>query len=325
LVNYRPLDLDRVLADRTRPRHPRAAGGFILRTRSAASSMGVVSLLLLGCTRSPGYLGDTPKPPGDIEDGAVRVDAELRVALAGPARKDEEKARDVYRHPRETLEFFGLRDGMRVVELYAPDGYYTAILAPVLRDRGSLTVTLLDPQGDYPAGRVESRQRHSAASRRFLDRLDQSPDVFGKVSRVIMKPPTLSFGPDGAADLVVTFRNVHNWIPEGYEDAVFAGAFRALKRGGILGVVEHRGAPEMTTRQIEDTGYVPEALVRELAAKAGLLFDARSEINANPKDTKDYPDGVWSLPPFYALRDKDRAKYTAIGESDRMTLRFVKP
>ena len=142
---------------------------------------------------------------------------------------------------------------------------------------------------------------------------------------VFMKPPTLSFGPDGTADRVVPFRNVHNGIPEGYEDAVFAAALRVLEPGATLGVVEHRGAPGMTRKPIEDTGYVPKARVHAPATQAGFRFDARSEINANPKDTKDYPDGVWSLPPFYALKNEDSAKHAAIGESDRMTLRFVKP
>jgi predicted methyltransferase len=132
-------------------------------------------------------------------------------------------------------------------------------------------------------------------------------------------------GRDGVADMLLTFRNVHNWIMEDYEDAVFAATYRALKPGGTFGVVEHRGNANMTRDQIKDTGYVPEELVVALATKAGFRFAARSEINANPKDTKDYPDGVWTLPPSYALKDKDRDKYTAIGESDRMTLRFVKP
>ncbi len=140
-----------------------------------------------------------------------------------------------------------------------------------------------------------------------------------------MKPPGFSFGKDGSADFVLTFRNVHNWLPEGYPDAVFAAAFRVLKPGGVLGVVDHRGKPGMTPKQIEDSGYIPEDVVIALATKAGFKLADRSEINANPRDTKDYPQGVWSLPPTFANKDVDHAKYAAIGESDRMTLKFVKP
>ena len=255
----------------------------------------------------------------------LRFDSAIAASLAGPARLDKEKARDAHRHPRETLEFLDLRGEMNVVELWAPDGYYTSILAPVLRDHGKLTVTFWDPAGDYAEKDPKARKRHMEASERFLARLDQTPAVYGRVERIAMKPPVFSFGPDGAADLVVTFRNIHNWIPEGYEDAVFSAAFRALKPGGTLGVEEHRGRPGMTAEQIADTGYVPEDLVIALATKAGFRLAARSEINANPKDTKDYPSGVWTLPPVFALKDVDHAKYEAIGESDRMTLRFVKP
>jgi predicted methyltransferase len=271
-------------------------------------------LLLVGCSR--------PSATANAEAG---VDEELRAALSGTARTDPEKARDVYRHPRETLEFFGLRDDARIVELWAPEGYYTSILAPVVRDHGALGAALLDPNGDYQASTPRMKQLQTESSHKFVDRLDRSPELYGKVTRIVMKPPVFSFGPDGAADVVLTFRNIHNWIGENYEDAVFAAAYRALKSGGIFGVEEHRGVPGMTREQIQDTGYVPEDFVVSLATKAGFRLAARSEINANPKDTKDYPDGVWSLPPTYALKDKDRAKYAAIGESDRMTLKFVKP
>ncbi len=254
-----------------------------------------------------------------------RVDSAIAASLAGPARLEKEKARDVYRHPRETLEFIGLREEMNVVEIWAPDGYYTSILAPVLRDHGKLTVTFWDPAGDYTEKDSKARKRHMEASERFLARLDQTPAVYGKVERIAMKPPVFSFGPDATADLVVTFRNIHNRIPEGYESAVFSAAFRALKPGGVLGVEEHRGPPGMSAEQVADTGYVPEDLVIALATNAGFRLAARSEINANPKDTKDYPSGVWTLPPVFALKDADHAKYEAIGESDRMTLRFVKP
>jgi len=280
----------------------------------------VLTLLLFACSHPSAEPRAQPRAGAD-----TRIDESLRASLSGPARTEQERARDAYRHPHETLAFFGLRDDMPVVELWAPEGYYTSILAPVLHDRGQLTATLLDPEGDYPAVLPQSKALQGASSRRFIERLDKIPDVFGKVTRVVMKPPAFAFSSDGSADLVLTFRNVHNWIPEGYEDAAFAAAFRVLKGGGVLGVVDHRGKPGMTPKQIEDTGYVPEDVVIALATKAGFRLDARSEINANPKDRTEHPDGVWTLPPFYALKDKDRDKYAAIGESDRMTLRFVKP
>jgi len=280
--------------------------------RSLPACILLLGLSLVACT----HVEQPPAPP--------RIDQALRATLGGPARSEEEHARDKFRHPRETLEFFGLRDDMHVVELWAPEGFYTAILAPVLRDKGALAVTFLDPNGDFPARLAQPKKWQTQASGRYLARLDKSPEVYDKVQRIAMKPPTFSSGPDGSADLVVTFRNVHNWVPEGYEGAVFAAAFRVLKPGGVLGVVEHRGNPGMTRPQIEDTGYVPEEQVIGLATTAGFRLVDRSEINANPKDTKDYPEGVWTLPPFYAKKDVDRAKYAAIGESDRMTLKFVK-
>jgi predicted methyltransferase len=278
----------------------------------------VFALCVFACSHS----GKPAIQPLTTEASA---DSAISTALAGPTRLETERARDVYRHPHETLEFFGLREDMNVIELWAPDGYYTSILAPLLRDRGKLTVTFWDPAGDYTEKDPRAKTRHMEASGRFLARLDQTPAVFDNVERIAMKPPIFAFGADGTADLVVTFRNIHNWIPEGYEDAVFSAAFRALKPGGVLGVEEHRGLPGMTTQQITDTGYVPEDLVVALANKAGFRLVARSEINANPKDTKDYPSGVWTLPPVFVRKDVDRARYAAIGESDRMTLKFVKP
>ncbi|HWL88982.1 MAG TPA: hypothetical protein VNO21_24425 [Polyangiaceae bacterium] len=283
-------------------------------SRFALSLGSILALALVGCRDAP--KSDTADP-SSAQVASASVDAALRASLARPARTEEERARDVYRHPRETLEFFGLRDDMNVVELWAPLGFYTGVLAPVLHDHGKLSVTLFEPNNPPP--------RRFGMDAKYTERLDKSPEVYDRVARIVMTPGTFSFGPDGSADLVLTFRNVHNWLAEGYADAVFAAAFRVLKSGGALGVVDHRGAPGMTPAQIEDTGYVPEDTILALAAKAGFRLAARSEINANPKDTKDYPKGVWTLPPMYGMKDVDRAKYAAIGESDRMTLKFVKP
>jgi predicted methyltransferase len=263
-----------------------------------------------------------PVPPAPTTPSSAAastpIDAKLHAAVAGSVRTDRERARDAYRHPLETLEFFGLRDDQAVIELWPGGGYYTAILAPVLDGRGKLTVTHFDPRGD-------AKSEDTSEAQWILGRLDKNPEVFAKVARRQIATKELSFGPDASADLVLTFRNVHNWIDEGCDGAVFAAAFRVLKTGGVLGVEEHRGKPGMTIPQIKDSGYVPEDVVIDEAQRAGFRLAAKSEINANPKDTKDYPKGVWTLPPTLANKDVDRDQYLAIGESDRMTLKFVKP
>jgi predicted methyltransferase len=246
------------------------------------------------------------------------VGTKLHAALAGSVRLDRHKARDIYRHPYETLTFFGLKDDASVVELWPGSGYYTSILAPVLADHGKLTITHFDPNGD-------PKSEDTDEAKGILGFLDKHPDVFGKVARQQISATDFTFGPDGSADFVFTFRNIHNWIQAGYADKVFAASARVLKSGGVFGVEEHRGKPGMTDKEIDDTGYVPEDRVIALAQAAGLRLVARSEVNANAKDTKDYPQGVWSLPPSYAEKDVNHDKYAAIGESDRMTLKFQKP
>jgi predicted methyltransferase len=277
------------------------------------------ALLALGlacASGDPGLQSAAATPASPARDDAT--EPAIRAALAGNHRKDKERARDGARHPVETLAFFGLRSDATVVELWPGGGYYTAILAPVLAERGKLVVTHFDLQGD-PANE-DAQEAHA-----ILDRLAGTPAVFGRVEARPISAKDFSFGPDASADFVLTFRNVHNWIEAGYADQVFAAAARVLKPGAVLGVEEHRGKPGMTTAQIKDTGYVPEDVVVQLAARAGLKPAGSSEINANPRDTKDYPHGVWSLPPTLAGKDVDRDKYVAIGESDRMTLRFVHP
>jgi predicted methyltransferase len=208
---------------------------------------------------------------------------------------------------------------MTVVELWPGNGWYTAILGPLLSEKGKLVVTNGDPNGPADDHGTQMAKQYAA-------RLAAKPNDFAKVDVHVVHPPAdLSLGPDGSADVVLTFRNVHNWMGAGIADPVFAAAFRVLKPGGVLGVEEHRANPDADPKKVGDTGYVPEQVVIDLAQKAGFRLEARSEINANPKDTKDYPKGVWTLPPVLRLGDQDRAKYEAIGESDRMTLRFRKP
>ena len=266
--------------------------------------------------------GSVSSPQTPAGSSAPNIEAKLSSILTGPQRTDQERARDGYRHPRETLEFFGLRDDMTVIELSASRGWYTAILGPLLSEKGKLAVTNADPNGP-----PESEGSKNAKS--LLERINKDPAVFGKVTTIVTdwKKSPASLGPDGSADMVLTFRNLHGWIANGVADKVLAASFKVLKKGGILGVEEHRARPEASAdpKVIGDTGYVPEAVVVQLADKAGFKIAGASEINANPKDTKDYAKRVWTLPPTLTLGDVDKDKYIAIGESDRMTLKFVKP
>jgi predicted methyltransferase len=231
----------------------------------------------------------------------------LKAAVAADHRTVGNVARDGWRHPYETLSFFGIKPTDTVVELAPGGGWYTEILAPYLREQGQL----------YAA---------DGGSARFKAKMD-SMAVYGKVKITAFDPAkgSLDIAPAGSADAVLTFRNVHNWMDQGKAQAVFDAAFKALKPGGVLGVEEHRLPGSRMQDPKAPTGYVQEATVIKFAEAAGFKLAGRSEVNANPKDTTDHPDGVWTLPPTYALKDKDRAKYQAIGESDRMTLKFVKP
>jgi predicted methyltransferase len=255
--------------------------------------------------------------------GAVTAEAApdpLAAAIASPARTAKFVARDVYRHPLETLQFFGLRPDQTVVEIWPGRGWYMEILAPYLHDKGRYYAAIAAPE-TADASR-EDKDDAAFVRKRIAD----DPAHYGKVIVTELHPPQLTeICPPGTADVVLTFRNVHNWIGAGNQAAQFKAFFKALKPGGVLGVVEHRAKPGTTPEESRKTGYVDEAYVKKLAAEAGFRLDAESPINDNPRDTKDYPEGVWTLPPTLALGDKDRAKYLAIGESDRMTLRFVKP
>jgi len=246
-----------------------------------------------------------PKPGISAAESAA-----LRTAIAAPTRTPANAARDPARHPAETLTFFGVRPNDTVVELWPGGGWYTEILAPYLTSGGTLHVV-------PPAGRYDERIRAKIASNTVYAKVQVATFAAGQPTAITA----------GSADVVLTFRNVHSWLDGDapIADAVFAEAFRILKPGGTLGVVEHR-LPESAddARQLT-SGYVKVSTVRRLAEAAGFKLVATSEINANPKDTTDHPEGVWTLPPTYELGEVDRAKYAAIGESDRMTLKFVKP
>jgi predicted methyltransferase len=244
----------------------------------------------------------------------------LAAAIASPSRTAKFTARDQYRHPLETLRFFGLRPNQTVVEIWPGRGWYMEILAPYLRDAGRYYAAI--EAADVPGAGKEAKDNAAALRKRIAD----DPTHLGKVVITELHPPQLTeICPPGTADVVLTFRNVHNWLETGDQQAMFNAFFKALKPGGVLGVVEHRARPGTNLDEMRKSGYMDEDYIRKLAATAGLRFDAQSPINNNPKDTRDYSQGVWTLPPTLALGDKDRDKYLAIGESDRMTLRFVKP
>lgn len=237
--------------------------------------------------------------------------------LQGPDRTTRFISRDVYRHPSATLAFFDVKSDMDVVEIWPGGGWYTEILAPHMAP-GKLYAA------HFPA---TSSLKYFRDSRSFFEeKLKAYPDLFGGVKLAEFSPLENRLTvPDGSIDRVLTFRNVHNWLSSKSEAEAFSLFYRALKPGGILGVVEHRAKPGTDWNTMKTSGYMTEAYVIELAQRAGFLLDGRSDINANAADTTDYPKGVWTLPPTLRLKDKDRERYIAIGESDRMTLRFRKP
>ena len=246
------------------------------------------------------------------------VDPALQAAIDGAHRSDEYKARDQYRHPAQTLTWLGLKPDMTVVEISPSRGWYTEILAPYLKDQGRLYLAGFDR---------ESEVAYMKKLNALLDeKLAAKPEVYGTPTVTELAPPNkVDIAPAGSADMVLTFRNVHNWMSAGTADGVFAAMYAALKPGGVLGLVEHRADPSTEQDAKAGSGYVTEAATVRMAEKAGFKLVDQTEINANPKDTRGHPKGVWTLPPALSLGDEDREKYLAIGESDRMTLKFKKP
>lgn len=239
---------------------------------------------------------------------AAQDDAALSAAVQNPARSAKFVARDAMRHPVGELAFFGLRPDASVVEVWPGGGYWTEILAPYLAAHGTYTVALSADTGS----------EHDA--QKFRAKFE------GKPGYTALHLVTLDKGQDGlapgSADFVLTFRNLHNWMGGGYADEIFSDFYRALKPGGILGVEEHRGLDSVPQDPKADNGYVRQDYTVKLAEKAGFVLVGSSELNANPKDTKNWPKGVWTLPPAFALGDTDHAKYAAIGEADNFILKF---
>ena len=244
------------------------------------------------------------------------VDPALQQAIADPARSARFVARDQARHPAQELAFFGLKADQTVVEVWPGGGYWTEILAPYLRSRGRL-YEALSPEGESADGdreRVHVQQKLAA-----------NPALYDKVLLTALGRRAGDIAPPGTVDLVLTFRNLHNWMTDGYAENALAAFYRALKPGGIFGIEEHRARADQAQDPKAENGYVRQDYTVALAKKAGFVLVASSEINANPKDTADWPKGVWTLPPTLALGDVDRAKYEAIGEADNFVLKFRKP
>ncbi|RDI98705.1 methyltransferase [Dyella solisilvae] len=282
---------------------------------------GVAALLLAACSGSsaPSSAQTADQPAGGPVPPTTATDftaTQLDQVLAGSWRSQENRARDVYRHPKATLQFFGIRPDLTVIEITPGGGWYSEILAPLLRDNGHYIAAVAKASGEGEASRNLTGLRAKFAG---------DPERFGKAQILEFDPKAPAFGAPGSADLVLTFRNVHNWVMADTAPAMFKAFYAALRPGGVLGVVDHRAADNADLESVKESGYLPTPFVVKLATDAGFKLEEKSEINANPKDTKDYPKGVWTLPPTLQLGDQDRAKYLAIGESDRMTLRFVKP
>ncbi|MCX7557100.1 methyltransferase [Xanthomonadaceae bacterium JHOS43] len=257
------------------------------------------------------------EPAAPVVDAAQETHQRLEAIVAGEHRSDADRARDAYRHPVETLTFFGVTPGATVIEITPGAGWYADILAPFLRANGTYVAAIWDDTlPDQP-------EYYARLNTRLNEKFAAAPDVYGEPELRRFDPSAPIFGKPGSADVVLTFRNAHNWIGNGTAPAFFSAFHEVLKSGGILGVTDHRAKGDAATDG--KSGYVTEEQIIGLAIGAGFRLVERSEINANPNDTADHPRGVWTLPPNFALGDEDREKYAAIGESDRMTLKFVKP
>jgi len=260
----------------------------------------LLAIALVACTPAQ-MQGEIPLPHG---------------LLAAPHRSPANVARDPYRHPFGTLSFFGIREDSVVVEILPGSaGYYMEILAPFLKDEGLYIAASRD---------ATAAPQYLADHQKLLARLKAEPDLYGKVQVTQFNAGLHDIAPPGSADFVLTFRNLHNWVERNEAEGALRAIHKALKPGGVLGVVDHRGRTDQSQEAQMKSGYVRQDYAIALIERAGFKLAGTSEVNANPRDTKDHPAGVWTLPPTYRLKDQDRAKYQAIGESDRFTLKFVK-
>ena len=282
---------------------------------------GAAALTLAGCGRGEDRKAEAPPAPQGPPEGS------LEWAIAGAWRSAQDKARDPWRHPMETLRFFGLQPRMTAVEFWPGSGWYTEILAPYLAHGAGTFIGALFPEGPT------ADPAQAALNAAFRTRFSSDRRLFGEPQFSIFGAASGPVAPPGTADMALFLRTLHGWMAAGIAEKAFADAYAALKPGGVLGVEQHRLGPEEDQDPVAANGYVQEAFVRQLAAEAGFVFVAASEVNANEKDTKDHPFGVDTLPPMRLTAPRgqpadpefDRSKYDEIGESDRMTLKFRKP
>ena len=281
---------------------------------AAAAVIAAAPLMAADHQESPALLNSSVIVIGAKAEGDAPALADV---LAGDHRSDKARARDAHRHPAETLEFFGLQPDMTVVEIWPGGGWYMDVVAPVVAANGQYIAVGFDrsSESDYI----------KRATKAMIDKVESNSALFGQVTITEMSAEKLDIAPEASADMVLTFRNVHNWMSGDYAAAAFAAMYKALKPGGVLGVVEHRASSDDPQDPKASSGYVRQDFVIKMAEDAGFQLVDTSEINANPADTKDHPSGVWTLPPSLAKGDENRDKYLAIGESDRMTLKFIKP
>ena len=273
-----------------------------MKFRIACLALKASTVLALGI----GILSAAPAPTPDPD---------LIAAVSDPARTAAFAARDKARHPAEELAFFGISPKMTVVELWPGGGYWTEILGPYLAKGGTYYASVNAP-GD---------KEEDVGVQRWRARVAAQKDRLGTIHETMLGVGHFDIAPPGSADLVVTFRNFHNWMNDGTVDQALAAAFKALKPGGILGIEEHRGRSDKPQDPKAKDGYVRQDYAVAQVKKAGFVLVGSSEINANPKDTKDWVDGVWTLPPTLSQKDKDREKYIAVGEADNFVLKFQKP
>ena len=276
----------------------------------------LLSLLALGSCSHNNQKVENQEKLADKEAVGKNFDTPktLNEAINSPYRTPLFKERDIYRHPEDTLTFFKIKPTMKVLEVTPGTGWYSEILAPFLNDKGQYVMA------NHAANSPAPKSNH------FGEWSKKHPEIANNIKSTVfdLSNPNLELGEEFSMDAVLTFRNVHNWMAAGKEDVAFRAFYKVLKKGGLLGVVEHRASKDSNDLNASK-GYVKESDVIKMARKAGFKYLGKSEVNMNPKDTKDYEKGVWSLPPTLVNKDQDREKYIAIGESDRMTLKFIKP
>lgn len=279
----------------------------LLKISTKVVALSLMSLTLLACNNS-------------VVEPSESIFESIAGAAQGAHRSQQNVARNIYRHPEQTLAFFGLKANMTVIEISPGTLWYTEILAPFLKRDGLLIAAA------YDATLPNKPAYQARLTKQMLQRFEAEPFIFSEVEFTPFTPPeAVALGDDNSADMVLTFRNTHGWVHDGSAALAFSSFYKVLKPGAVLGVVQHRGENRLRANSDKMSGYLSEATVISLATAAGFILEDRSDINANPKDTKDYRKGVWELPPALGGSALSKNKHLMIGESDRMTLKFRKP